>query len=165
MGRPSIPPGVYFRMILVGYFEGVSSQRGIAWRCSDSRSLAEFLGYGPQERTPDHSSMSRTQQTVAAGGARASLRVCVASGRRQEASPRVHEVADVHSGAEKETSSSLDRQAAGVSGGGVCEPSSRAWRAGQTAATTAERVDGTKFWPMCVRPAGRVDVGYADWRR
>src|SRR5690242_21959095 len=38
-GRPSIPPGVYFRMILVGFFEGVSSQRGIAWRCSDSRSL------------------------------------------------------------------------------------------------------------------------------
>ncbi|GIW79463.1 MAG: DDE transposase [Gemmatales bacterium] len=64
MGRPSIPPGVYFRMILVGYFEGVSSQRGIAWRCSDSRSLAEFLGYGPQERTPDHSSMSRTQQRL-----------------------------------------------------------------------------------------------------
>ncbi|GIW81961.1 MAG: hypothetical protein KatS3mg105_3768 [Gemmatales bacterium] len=62
---------------------------------------------------------------------------------------RVHEVADVHSGAEKETSSSLDRQAAGVSGGGVREPSSRAWRAGQTAATTAERVDGTKFCP-CV---------------
>jgi hypothetical protein len=43
-GRPSIPPGVYFRMILVGYFEGISSQRGIAWRCCDSRSLSEFLG-------------------------------------------------------------------------------------------------------------------------
>lgn len=60
MGRPSIPPGVYFRMILTGYFEGIASQRGIAWRCSDSRSLAEFLGYGPQEATPDHSSLSRT---------------------------------------------------------------------------------------------------------
>jgi transposase len=58
-GRPSIPPGVYFRMILVGYFEGISSQRGIAWRCCDSRSLAEFLGYGPTEETPDHSSLSR----------------------------------------------------------------------------------------------------------
>src|ERR1700728_4877900 len=46
MGRPSIPPGVYFRMILVGYFEGIASQRGIAWRCSDSRSLADFLGLG-----------------------------------------------------------------------------------------------------------------------
>jgi hypothetical protein len=42
MGRKSIPPGVYFRMILVGYFEGIGSQRGIAWRCSDSRSLAEL---------------------------------------------------------------------------------------------------------------------------
>jgi transposase len=60
MGRPSIPPGVYFRMILVGYFEGIGSQRGIAWRCSDSRSLAEFLGVPPNESTPEHSSLSRT---------------------------------------------------------------------------------------------------------
>lgn len=59
VGRPSIPPGVYFRMILVGYFEGIASQRGIAWRCSDSRSLAEFLGVPLNERTPDHSSLSR----------------------------------------------------------------------------------------------------------
>jgi transposase len=59
LGRPSIPPGVYFRMILVGYFEGIASQRGIAWRCSDSRSLAEFLGIPLNERTPDHSSLSR----------------------------------------------------------------------------------------------------------
>jgi transposase len=58
-GRDSIPPGVYFRMILVGYFEGISSQRGIAWRCSDSRSLAEFLGVPAQQETPDHSSLSR----------------------------------------------------------------------------------------------------------
>jgi len=58
-GRPSIPPGTYFRMILVGYFEGIASQRGIAWRCSDSRSLAEFLGYGPTDETPDHSSLTR----------------------------------------------------------------------------------------------------------
>lgn len=60
MGRPSLPPGVYFRMILIGYFEGISSQRGIAWRCSDSRSLAAFLGYGPTESPPDHSTLSRT---------------------------------------------------------------------------------------------------------
>jgi transposase len=57
-GRPSIPPGVYFRMLFVGYFEGLDSQRGIAWRCSDSRSLQEFLGYLPTEVTPDHSSLS-----------------------------------------------------------------------------------------------------------
>ena len=43
-GRPSIPPGVYFRMLLVGYFEGLGSQRGIAWRCSDSLSVRSFLG-------------------------------------------------------------------------------------------------------------------------
>ena len=59
LGRPSIPPGVYFRMILIGYFEGIASQRGIAWRCSDSRSLAEFLGIPIDKTTPDHSSLSR----------------------------------------------------------------------------------------------------------
>jgi len=64
VGRPSIPPGVYFRMILVGYFEGIASQRGIAWRCADSRSLAEFLGYGPTQATPDHSSLSRIHQRL-----------------------------------------------------------------------------------------------------
>ena len=58
-GRPSIPPGVYFRMVLIGYFEDISSQRGIAWRCEDSRSLQEFLGFALNEETPDHSSLSR----------------------------------------------------------------------------------------------------------
>ncbi len=51
-------------MILVGYFEGLASQRGIARRCSDSRSLAEFLGYGPTEETPDHSSLTRIHQRL-----------------------------------------------------------------------------------------------------
>jgi transposase len=64
IGRPSIPPGVYFRMILVGYFEGIASQRGIAWRCSDSRSLAEFLGIPADKETPDHSSMTRVHQRL-----------------------------------------------------------------------------------------------------
>jgi transposase len=64
MGRPSIPAGVYFRMILVGYFEGIGSQRGIAWRCSDSRSLAEFLGVPRDKATPDHSSLTRTHQRL-----------------------------------------------------------------------------------------------------
>lgn len=57
-GRPSIPPGVYFRMLLVGYFEGIGSQRGIAWRCSDSLSLRKFLGLGLTEESPHHSSLS-----------------------------------------------------------------------------------------------------------
>ena len=57
-GRPSIPPGVYFRMLLVGYFEGLGSQRGIAWRCSDSLSLRAFLGLSLTQETPDHSSLS-----------------------------------------------------------------------------------------------------------
>lgn len=57
-GRPSVPPGVYFRMLLIGYFEGIDSQRGIAWRCADSHSLKEFLGYGLTDSTPDHSSLT-----------------------------------------------------------------------------------------------------------
>lgn len=59
MGRDSIPPGTYFRMVFIGYFEGIDSQRGIAWRCEDSLSLRKFLGYAPHEETPDHSSLSR----------------------------------------------------------------------------------------------------------
>ncbi len=64
MGRPSIPPGVYFRMLLIGYFEGIDSERGIAWRAADSRTLAGFLGYGPTEATPDHSSLSVIRQRI-----------------------------------------------------------------------------------------------------
>ena len=64
VGRDSIPPGVYFRMLLVGYFEGIDSQRGIAWRCADSRSLQAFLGYAFHEATPDHSSLSRTRDRL-----------------------------------------------------------------------------------------------------
>jgi transposase len=58
MGRPSIPPGVYFRMLLVGYFEGIDSQRGIAWRCSDSLAVREFLGLKARQASPDHSSLT-----------------------------------------------------------------------------------------------------------
>jgi len=58
VGRPGIPPGVYLRMLLVGYFEGLSSQRAIAWRCSDSRSLQSFLGIPLTESTPEHSSLT-----------------------------------------------------------------------------------------------------------
>lgn len=57
-GRRSIPPGVYFRMLLVGYFEGIDSQRGIAWRCADSLGLRRFLGIALDEPTPDHSSLT-----------------------------------------------------------------------------------------------------------
>ena len=63
-GRPSIPPGVYFRMLFVGYFEGMTSQRGIAWRCQDSLSIRDFLGLGPTERSPDHSSMTVIRQRL-----------------------------------------------------------------------------------------------------
>src|SRR5262245_50599139 len=64
VGRPGIPPGVYFRMLFVGYFEGIDSQRGIAWRCADSRSLQAFLGYLPTETTPEHSSLTKARQRL-----------------------------------------------------------------------------------------------------
>ena len=62
MGRPSMAPGVYFRMLLVGYCEGIDSERGIAWRVADSLSLREFLGFSVTGQTPDHSSVSRTRR-------------------------------------------------------------------------------------------------------
>ena len=64
LGRPSIPPGVDFRMLLVGFFEGIDSERGIAWRCADSLSLRDFLGYDTTERTPDPSTLSVIRQRL-----------------------------------------------------------------------------------------------------
>jgi Transposase and inactivated derivatives len=64
MGRPSIPPGRYFRMLLVGYFEGLDSERGICWRCADSLSLREFLQLELSESVPDHSSLSRIRRRL-----------------------------------------------------------------------------------------------------
>ena len=63
-GRPSVAPGVYFRMLLVGYFEGLTSERGIAWRCADSLSLRGFLGVGLEGDVPDHSTVSRTRRLL-----------------------------------------------------------------------------------------------------
>lgn len=63
-GKPSIPPGVYFRMLAIGYFEGLDSQRGIAWRCEDSLSLRRFLGVPLSEATPDHSSLTRIRDRL-----------------------------------------------------------------------------------------------------
>jgi transposase len=64
LGRPSIPPGVYFRMLFVGYFEGLDSQRAIAWRCADSLSLRTFLRIDLTTGTPDHSSMTNTRKRL-----------------------------------------------------------------------------------------------------
>ncbi len=63
-GQPSIPPGLYFRMLLVGYFENLDSQRGIAWRCADSLSLRDFLGVSLYATTPDHSTLTNTRQRL-----------------------------------------------------------------------------------------------------
>jgi len=63
-GRPGIPPGVYFRMLFIGYFEGLDSQRGIAWRCADSLGLRAFLGFRLIEETPVHASMTIIRQRL-----------------------------------------------------------------------------------------------------
>jgi len=63
-GRRSIRPGVYFRCLLIGYFEGIDSERGIAWRVADSLSLRRFLRISLEERTPDHSTLSRTRRRL-----------------------------------------------------------------------------------------------------
>ena len=64
VGRPSVAPGTYFRMSLVGYFEGLSSERGVAWRCADSIALRDFLGYEMTKETPDHSTLSRWRRKL-----------------------------------------------------------------------------------------------------
>ena len=63
-GRPSLAPGVYFRLLLIGYFEGIDSERGIAWRANDSLALREFLRVGLEESGPDHSTISRTRRLI-----------------------------------------------------------------------------------------------------
>src|SRR4051812_36236998 len=65
MGRPGLPPGIYFRLLLIGYFEGIDSERGIAWRAADSLALRDFLGVGLDTATPDHSTISRTRRLIA----------------------------------------------------------------------------------------------------
>lgn len=63
-GRPSLTPGTYFRLLLIGYFEGIDSERGIAWRAADSLGLRQFLRIGLDEDTPDHSTISRTRRLI-----------------------------------------------------------------------------------------------------
>jgi transposase len=65
MGRPSLPPGRYFRLLLVGYFEGLDSERGIAWRAADSLAVRSFVGLGLDTAAPDHSTISRTRRLIA----------------------------------------------------------------------------------------------------
>ena len=74
MGRPSLAPGVYFRCFLMGYFEGIDSERGMAYRVSDSLSLREFLGLSLEEQTPDHSTLSKTRRLMSLGTHKAVFR-------------------------------------------------------------------------------------------
>jgi len=64
MGRPSLEPGRYYRLLLIGYFEGIDAERGIAWRAADSLAVRTFLRLGLEEKTPDHSTISRTRRLI-----------------------------------------------------------------------------------------------------
>jgi len=64
MGRPSLAPSRYFRLLLVGYFEGIDSERGMAWRASDSLAVRSFLRLPVDEPPPDHSTISRTRRVI-----------------------------------------------------------------------------------------------------
>ena len=64
LGRPSLTPGIYFRTLLIGYFEGIDSERGVAWRIGDSPSLRRFLVIELDEQAPDHSAISRTRRLI-----------------------------------------------------------------------------------------------------
>ena len=64
MGRPGLPPGIYFRLLLIGYFEGIDSERGIAWRAADSLALRDFIGVSLEDAPPDHSTISRTRRLI-----------------------------------------------------------------------------------------------------
>ena len=64
VGRPGLAPGIYFRLLMVGYFEGIDSERGIAWRASDSLSIRSFVRIALDESVPDHSTISRTRRLM-----------------------------------------------------------------------------------------------------
>src|SRR5215475_163408 len=77
MGRPSLPPGRYFRLLLVGYFEGLDSERGIAWRAADSLAVRSFVGLGLDAAAPDHSTMSTVAVDATTLEANAAMRSIV----------------------------------------------------------------------------------------
>jgi hypothetical protein len=83
-GRPSVPPGTYFRMLFIGLLEGIDSQRELAWRCSDSLSLRRFLGFGAHEATPDHSTLSLARRRLPPALHRQAMQVMLAAARRHD---------------------------------------------------------------------------------
>jgi transposase len=83
VGRPGLPPGRYFRLLLIGYFEGLDAERAIAWRAADSFALRESLGLVLPEAPPDHSTISRTRRSDRSRNTRGGLHVdAAAAGRR-----------------------------------------------------------------------------------
>ena len=83
LGRPGLVPGVYFRSLLVGYFEGIDSERGIAWRAADSLAIRGFLRIPLDETTPDHTTISRTRPADRFGDSSASVQLGAAGGSRE----------------------------------------------------------------------------------
>lgn len=88
MGRPGLVPGVYFRLLLIGYFEGLDSERGIAWRTADSLALRSFLGWQLTETPSDHSTISRTRRLDRFGNASSGIYLGFAASSRKRTAER-----------------------------------------------------------------------------
>src|SRR5688572_3909966 len=84
VGRPGLPPGRYFRLLLIGYFEGLDAERAIAWRAADSLALREFLGLVLPNAPPDHSTISANPAPDRSGNARSRLHLDLCSGSRMQ---------------------------------------------------------------------------------
>jgi transposase len=90
IGRPGLAPGIYFRALVIGYFEGIDSERGIAWRAADSLALRNFLGFGIDQTTPDHSTIFTHAPFDRCGNASGGIRLGAADTCRRGASERQH---------------------------------------------------------------------------
>ena len=90
MGRPSLGPGRYFRLLLVGYFEGIDSERGIAWRAADSLAVRSVVGLGVETVAPDQSTISRTRRLIDVETHRAVFHVGPRAARRGRTAQGTH---------------------------------------------------------------------------
>jgi hypothetical protein len=138
-GRPGLPPGIYFRMLFIGFFEGIDSQRGIDWRCQDSLSLRKFLGVPLNEPAPDHSTLSMTR---------------LRAGHRREAPAALAQGIAGAQGHGPQATPPMERRERGRRADLPEQSAAHAGRQRETAGAAPERVCGAEFCPR-VRHRGR----------
>ena len=158
MGRPSLAPAVYFRLLLIGYFEGIDSERGIAWRVADSMALRRFVGYALTDSTADHSTISRTRRLIdlpARRVDRAELCPLLRHGRdASHASSRAREHLETAAGSR----SRFQSEFGDASGDGIRHPAWVAGPLGFSARPVRLSMDASTSWENpsrdpCVDPA------------